>query len=147
MALQITKSVLYIVNMDLDLEEHKGSIYDLIRTIKDPEKPGTLEDLDIVYESGVDVELNKNSDHYIVGIEYKPTIPHCSLATLIGLCIRVKLERNLPSNHKISIKIAEGTHNTSDEINKQVNDKERTSAAMENPNISKAVEKCIQEPD
>lgn len=44
---------------------------DLIRTIKDPEKPGTLEDLDIVYESGVNVELNKNSDHYIVGIKYK----------------------------------------------------------------------------
>lgn len=46
---------------------------------------------------------------------YRPTIPHCSLATLIGLCIRVKLEQNLPKNHKIGIFVAEGTHNTGEE--------------------------------
>lgn len=32
---------------------------DLIRTIKDPEKPATLEDLDVVYENGVKVSLLK----------------------------------------------------------------------------------------
>ncbi|XP_039268688.1 cytosolic iron-sulfur assembly component 2A-like [Styela clava] len=133
--------------MDLDIDTHKGTIYDLLRTIKDPEKPGTLEDLDIVYEEGIRVETDADQERYFVEVDYKPTIPHCSLATLIGLCMRVKLERNLPTNHKISINVAEGTHNTRDEINKQINDKERTSAAMENPNIKKVVEKCIQEPD
>lgn len=32
-------------------------------------------------------------------------------------------------------------------VNKQVNDKERVAAAMENPNLLKIVETCIQECD
>lgn len=30
-------------------------------------------------------------------------------------------------------------------VNKQVNDKERVAAAMENPNLNKIVENCIKE--
>lgn len=30
---------------------------DVIRTIKDPEKPNTLEDLNVVYEEGITVSL------------------------------------------------------------------------------------------
>lgn len=30
-------------------------------------------------------------------------------------------------------------------VNKQINDKERIAAAMENPNLRELVEKCIQE--
>lgn len=30
---------------------------DIIRTIKDPEKPATLEDLNVVYENGVEVSI------------------------------------------------------------------------------------------
>ena len=56
---------------------------DLIRDIRDPEKPETLEQLHIVYEEGVKVEpLSK--DTCLISIEFTPTIPHCSLATLIG---------------------------------------------------------------
>ena len=36
-----------------------------------------------------------------VVVEFTPTIPHCSQATLIGLCIRVKLLRTLPSRFKV----------------------------------------------
>jgi len=36
-----------------------------------------------------------------VVVEFTPTIPHCSMATLIGLCIRVKLFRVLPSRFKV----------------------------------------------
>ncbi|CAK8697977.1 cytosolic iron-sulfur assembly component 2A-like isoform X1 [Clavelina lepadiformis] len=126
------------------MDDYAGSVYDMISTIKDPEKPGTLEDLNVVYEEGV--KVTKDDDKYLVYVKFRPTIKHCSLATLIGLCLRVKLERNLPSSHKISILIAEGTHNTEDDINKQINDKERTAAAMENPNIKEMVESCIKEP-
>nr|CAB3230999.1 MIP18 family protein FAM96A [Phallusia mammillata] len=119
---------------------------DIIRTIRDPEKPGTLEDLDVVYEEGVSVH-QLESNHCNVEVKFRPTIKHCSLATLIGLCLRVKLERELPSSHKVSIFIAEGTHNTEGDINKQINDKERTAAAMENPGIKNVVERCIKEPD
>ena len=54
---------------------------DLVRDIRDPEKPSTLEQLDIVYEHGVTVT---GSDPARVYLEFKPTVPHCSLATLIG---------------------------------------------------------------
>ena len=32
-------------------------------------------------------------------------------------------------------------------VNKQINDKERTAAAMENPTIRNVVERCIKDPD
>ena len=34
-------------------------------------------------------------------VEFTPTIPHCSMATLIGLSIRVKLLRSLPTRFKV----------------------------------------------
>lgn len=33
---------------------------DVIRTIKDPEKPNTLEDLNVVYEDGISVSISYN---------------------------------------------------------------------------------------
>jgi hypothetical protein len=44
---------------------------------------------------------------------------------------------------KIDLAIAEGTHSTGPEITKQINDKERVAAALENPNLRKTVEECI----
>lgn len=32
-------------------------------------------------------------------------------------------------------------------VNKQINDKERVAAAMENPNLRDIVEQCVAEPD
>ena len=46
---------------------------------------------------------------------------------------------------KLEIVVKEGTHNTEGDINKQINDKERVAAAMENPNLKETVEKCIEE--
>ncbi len=37
----------------------------------------------------------------------------------------------------------EGSHSTGDEITKQINDKERVAAALENPNLLETVEECI----
>ncbi|KAK6630173.1 MIP18 protein galla-1 [Polyplax serrata] len=124
----------------------KESIYDLIKNIKDPEKPSTLEDLLVVSEEGIQVLNNSNtSNSKFVVIEFNPTVPHCSLATLIGLCIRVKIQRCLPQQVKLDIFIKKGAHETEDEINKQINDKERIAAAMENPNLRQIVETCILE--
>lgn len=126
-------------------QELKETIYDCIKTIKDPEKPATLEDLNVVYEEGVKIEHFQPSDVSLVRIEFNPTVPHCSLATLIGLCIRIKLQRNLTEKIKLSIFIKKGAHDTEEEINKQINDKERVAAAMEVPSLSQLVEQCIQE--
>lgn len=70
---------------------------DIIRTIRDPEKPNTLEELDVVTESCVQVD-EIGEEEYLVVIRFTPTVPHCSLATLIGnvcfiksLAVNVKL--------------------------------------------------------
>ncbi|XP_017877128.1 MIP18 family protein galla-1 isoform X2 [Ceratina calcarata] len=131
--------------LSLSDAELKESVYDLLRTIKDPEKPQTLEQLDVVYEDCVEILNQTPKGVSVIRIEFNPTVPHCSLATLIGLCIRVKLERQLEDFFKLDIYIKKGAHSTEQEINKQINDKERIAAAMENPNLRELVEKCIQE--
>ncbi|XP_050075722.1 MIP18 family protein galla-1 [Anopheles maculipalpis] len=125
-----------------DLRE---TIYDFLRTIRDPEKPNTLEDLGVVYEDGIFVNETTPGNVGVVRVEFNPTVPHCSLATLIGLCIRMKIERNINHSLKLDIYIKKGAHTTEDEINKQINDKERIAAAMENPNLKQLVENCIKE--
>lgn len=73
-------------------------ISDLIREINDPEHPLTLEELHVVQEDLVEINNEQNT----VDINFTPTIPHCSMATLIGLSIRVKLLRCLPARFKVS---------------------------------------------
>jgi len=125
--------------------EWKELTYDIIRNIRDPEKPDTLEDLDVVQEDLVEVtELTESPGRFLIKITFVPTVPHCSLATLIGLCIRTKLNQELPEGKfKIDIFIKEGSHSTADEITKQINDKERVAAALENPNLKSTVDECI----
>lgn len=59
---------------------------DVIRTIRDPEKPNTLEELDVVNEKCVEVQ-DLGDEEYLIIIRFAPTVPHCSLATLIGKCL------------------------------------------------------------
>lgn len=61
------------------------------------------------------VKSISDDDMFIVRIEFNPTVPHCSLATLIGLCIRIKLERSLTEKYKLDIFIKKGTHSTEEE--------------------------------
>ncbi|KAJ7365870.1 Cytosolic iron-sulfur assembly component 2A [Desmophyllum pertusum] len=117
-------------------------VFDLVKDIRDPELPQTLEELNVIEEDFIKID-KIDDDEYSIKIEFKPTVPHCSLATLIGLCLRVKLERSLPYRFKLDIFLSKGTHSTEDEINKQINDKERIAAAMENPSLKKIVEECI----
>lgn len=59
------------------------------------------------------------------------------MAQMIGLMIRVKLIRFLPKSLKSRVMITPGSHVSEVEINKQINDKERVAAAVENPNIGR----------
>ncbi|CEI87141.1 Putative Mitotic spindle-associated mmxd complex subunit MIP18 [Rhizopus microsporus] len=74
-------------------------IFDLIRSISDPEHPLTLEQLNVTQFEHIEVDNENNK----VLIEFTPTIPHCSMATLIGLCIRVRLLRSLPDRFKVNL--------------------------------------------
>jgi len=120
-----------------DIDERE--IFDYIRHINDPEHPLTLEQLNVVQLSKIMVE-NKCSH---VTVEFTPTIPHCSMATLIGLSIRVKLLRILPMRFKVDVIITPGTHASELAINKQLADKERVAAALENNHLMQVLNQCL----
>ncbi|XP_002276610.1 protein AE7 [Vitis vinifera] len=114
-------------------------IFDHIRDIKDPEHPYSLEELKVITEDAIEVDDKRS----YVRVTFTPTVEHCSMATVIGLCLRVKLLRSLPSRYKVDIKVAPGTHATEAAVNKQLNDKERVAAALENPNLLDMVDECL----
>ncbi|CAG9322565.1 unnamed protein product [Blepharisma stoltei] len=119
----------------LDSEE----IYNLLKDIKDPEHPYSLEQLKVISVDQIKINLEERT----VNIKFTPTVPHCSLSTMIGLQIRAKLLENLPSFMKVFIFVEPGTHSQEFEINKQLNDKERIAAAMENQNLMNMVQNNI----
>ena len=65
------------------------------------------------------------------------------MATLIGLCLRVQLLRALPSRFKVDIYVSPGSHASEHAVNKQLNDKERVAAALENPMLLDRVNLCL----
>ncbi|CAG0893288.1 unnamed protein product [Cyprideis torosa] len=127
-------------------EELKVRIFEFLRDIRDPERPSTLEELDVISEDSIHVDQLSNSRPvFRICVTFHPTIPQCSLATLIGLCIRQKLCQELNGiAFKLDIKVEEGSHLSADDVTKQINDKERVAAALENPNLRKMVDSCIQ---
>jgi len=133
-------------------------VFDIIRNIQDPEHPLSLEQLNVVNldhvlvidggdENSDGSRLNnakkKGSVFPHVDVRFTPTIPHCSMAMLIGLCIRVKLLRSLPTRFKVTVRINPGTHASELAVNKQLADKERVRAAIENVHLVGVVNRCI----
>jgi metal-sulfur cluster biosynthetic enzyme len=127
--------------VDEDEIEHmtREEVFEHIRHLNDPEHPLTLEQLNVVSIDNIHVCDPGNT----VVIQFTPTIPHCSMATLIGLCIRVKLLRSLPSRFKVTVEITPGAHQSETAVNKQLADKERVAAALENSHLLEVVNKCI----
>ncbi|CAJ1952486.1 unnamed protein product [Cylindrotheca closterium] len=129
-------------------------IFDVIRTIQDPEHPNTLEELGVVSLAQVQVfdQSEESSDAMkegapkasSVAVRFTPTIPHCSMATLIGLSLTVKLKRSIPPRFKVDVSIEPGTHASEKSVNKQLRDKERICAALENKALVSVVNKCIR---
>ncbi|CAH6777954.1 Ciao2b [Phodopus roborovskii] len=111
----------------------------LIRSINDPEHPLTLEELNVVEQ----VRIQVSDPESTVAVAFTPTIPHCSMATLIGLSIKVKLLRSLPQRFKMDVHITPGTHASEHAVNKQLADKERVAAALENTHLLEVVNQCL----
>uniref|UniRef100_L7M024 MIP18 family-like domain-containing protein n=1 Tax=Rhipicephalus pulchellus TaxID=72859 RepID=L7M024_RHIPC len=127
------------LNDDIEDAIDSREIFDHIRSINDPEHPLTLEELNVVDEKNITVDLDKSA----IDVAFRPTIPHCSMATLIGLAIRVKLLRSLPPVFKLDVRILPGTHVSESAINKQLDDKERVAAALENSHLLQVVNGCL----
>lgn len=75
---------------------------------------------------------------------FTPTIPHCSMATLIGLSLQVRMLRTLPARFKIQVEVSPGTHASEHAINKQLADKERVAAALENSSLIQVINQCLE---
>ena len=118
-------------------------IFEIIRNIQDPEYPLTLEQLSVVSREQITIHENGNNIKTIA-VRYTPTVPHCSMATLIGLTLSVKLWRSVqPAGYKVIVSIEPGTHASESAVNKQLSDKERVCAALENQHLLGVVNKCI----
>ncbi|KAL0281332.1 UNVERIFIED_CONTAM: hypothetical protein PYX00_002349 [Menopon gallinae] len=132
-----------ITSSDEDEDVHdeidRREVFDLIRGIKDPEYPLTLEELNVVQQDLIYVSDEKSE----VELQFTPTVPHCSMASLIGLSLKTQLLRALPSRFKISIIVTPGSHSSESSVNKQLNDKERVAAALENSNLTEVINQCI----
>uniref|UniRef100_A0A452EFC8 Cytosolic iron-sulfur assembly component 2B n=1 Tax=Capra hircus TaxID=9925 RepID=A0A452EFC8_CAPHI len=112
----------------------------LIRSINDPEHPLTLEELNVVEQVRVQVSDPEST----VAVAFTPTIPHCSMATLIGLSIKVKLLRSLPQRFKVIGGVRYISPLSSFHlVNKQLADKERVAAALENTHLLEVVNQCL----
>ncbi|TQV96453.1 cytoplasmic protein required for cell viability [Cordyceps javanica] len=127
-------------------------IYDLISTITDPEHPVSLGQLSVI--NLADIRLTPpptradpppDRDTLVdVFVEITPTITHCSLATILGLAVRVRLEQALPPNYRVDVRCKESTHVQDDQVNKQLADKERVAAALENDSLKSVLDKMLE---
>lgn len=134
-----------------DLSSPNSSfIIDLISTISDPEHPVSLGQLSIVNID--DIHINPSpaegfpDENTIVqvSVEITPTVTHCSLATVLGLGVRVRLEQCLPPNYRVDVLCRENTHSQDDQVNKQLADKERVAAALENDSLRAVLDKMLE---
>lgn len=122
-------------------------VFDIIRDLRDPEYPLTLEELRVVSLAHIHVDNGAR----VISVMYTPTVPHCSQATLIGLMIKAVLFWSVPGCYRSNVFITPGTHTSESSINKQLADKggvlvvpqvqsnlifaERVLAALENVNV------------
>lgn len=135
-----------------------SSYTDLIAPISDPEHPLSLGSLAIVNledihihkadscgsnEPGRRPSSTPRSAISSVMVEITPTINHCSLATVIGLGVRVRLEQALPPRFRVDVHVKPGTHSTAEAVTKQLTDKERVAAALENETLMRVIRKML----
>lgn len=121
-----------------DLDNFSDEVQDvwfLLVDIKDPEFPCSLAELRVIRPE------NFRADEFSVSVVFVPTIPHCSLSNFIGLALKEKLRRHFGDCRKIFVAVKE--HEDAEKLNKQLADKERTQAAMENPEIADIVLRMI----
>lgn len=120
-------------------------LVDLISDISDPEHPLTLGSLSVVNLPDISIKpLSPTSPLTVLTVLVTPTITHCSLATVIGLGVRVRLEQALPPRFRVDVRIKEGTHSTAEQVNRQLGDKERVAAALENGTLMGVLRKMLE---
>lgn len=126
------------------------TVFEIVRDIKDPEHPYTLEQLGVVSKDNIvvgSIEPDGTTPDTGLPIRYikilfQPTVPHCSMAAIIGLCIKTHVGR-LTEGYLVQTHIIDGTHMNFRALNKQLDDKDRVQAALENEVLQDVMEECL----
>lgn len=133
-------------------EINKASIFEIIRDIQDPEHPYTLERLGVVKSAYIDVgkvtpqgpEVKyKGLPLKFINVSFRPTIPHCSMAGIIGLAIKYQISKCVCVDYWVSVFLLEDTHVNWKALNKQLNDKDRVMAAFENEEMVEMLDSIV----
>ncbi|KAL3630298.1 Protein AE7-like 1 [Castilleja foliolosa] len=118
-------------------------IYEFVRDIRDPEHPYSLEQLSVLSEKSitVDEKLGRILDYFYTD---DSTLQHGNSDRFV---LKRETEGSFSSTFQdkltVDIKVAPGSHASEESVNKQLNDKERVAAALENPNIRQLVDECL----
>ena len=56
----------------------------------------------------------------------------------------MRLEQALPPRFRVDVKIKEGTHSSAESVTRQLGDKERVAAALENENLLGLLRKMLE---
>lgn len=126
-------------------------IFELIRDITDPEHPQTLEELNVVDPSLIHIYEDKEEGTNIrccgvvkiISVSFRPTIQFCSMASLIGLSLKIQLMKYINDEYLVLVNVAKDGHVQERELNKQLNDKDRVNAAMESESVMILVNELI----
>jgi hypothetical protein len=130
------------------------SIFFQLVEIIDPEFPIVLIKLKVLKLEFIKILIYIPFQKLIYSISFFPTYGKCKLAPLIGITLFSaffkkttikKLFKLLITSWFIhfKVKLANRDHKTGENITKQLNDKERLSAALENKFIRISVLKCV----
>ncbi|KAJ9471307.1 Protein AE7 [Diplonema papillatum] len=122
--------------------------YEVLSVIRDPEHPDyTLGDLRVVQRGKIQVSYSEGFRRGVLRVVLTPTVPHCHLTTQIGLCVYERIMRYLPPlvRWKLELALTPGSHNDEKATTKQINDKERVCAALENEQLLREILKCTDD--
>lgn len=135
---------------DPALQQLRDEVFDVLSTVRDPEHPYTLVQLGVVREADIEVSTRgppAPGDNIVIRLT--PTVPHCSLIATISLCVRRRLEDVFGADRmrttKLRLVITPGAHLQAKETERQINDKERVAAALDNPHLLEVVERLVAE--
>ena len=125
-------------------------VFTLLKNIKDPEFSYNLYNLDILSIEKILVENHNINQNIHIGLLINPTYDLCTMSSIIGLSIRNILYNRLTQivtktifpknwNWNYYMIISPILYSNNLIITKQLNDKERVSAAIENISIRNIV--------
>eukprot|EP01017_Pseudomicrothorax_dubius_P011376 TRINITY_DN14244_c0_g1_i1.p1 TRINITY_DN14244_c0_g1~~TRINITY_DN14244_c0_g1_i1.p1 ORF type:complete len:159 (-),score=28.43 TRINITY_DN14244_c0_g1_i1:136-612(-) len=115
-------------------EEFLEEVYELLRTIRDPEYPFLIGDLLAIERRNINVTTSEKGEN-VIDIEWTPMRARKVWAVKVSLAMIYKLEKTLSKYRKVKVNVLlkdQKGSRTWDEINKQLHDKERVASAWEN---------------